>query len=380
MFSNHHTMPYNDLNASFTSEGTDISYDSDSTFHIYNELNYPAPLPQQQQQQQLLQQQQLGKQQVTNSQSIPIQNNGSNPTTGIIYGFRTRHLSCIEENDSDSLHSSSLPKPAFEMIKDVDEKFKKLVAEDPNSSITSWPDQGEDEVDHIAMIDESRAFDMDYLDELSASQMVANKSQEDEEDEEEDEQYEGNICEALWQSTVSEPVHRSNFIGGRPPGIMPDIMTTSCYGALNTSFGSETSGPPAYMDQQSTPRKPKKTTNYAGKQEPIYATPDKRRECNRSFDSSCPSQSSSLYGGSMTSSLDLRCMSASGVYGANNVNAMRTNGVNPMEISGISVDGSKSDWNSSGGAGVISPTDDISEEMTVKCLSAAENGKWRYFF
>ncbi|XP_073839218.1 zinc-RING finger and ankyrin repeat domain-containing protein rolling pebbles isoform X1 [Musca autumnalis] len=387
MFSQHPNMPYNDLNTSFTSEFSDISYDSDSTFHIYNELNYPTP---QQQQQPIYQ-----AAATTNSQPINIQNNAT-PSTGIIYGFRTRHLSCIEENDSDSLHSSSIPKPAFEMIKDVDEKFKKLVHENPDNSFSSWtaPDQGEDEVDHIAMIDESRVFDLDYLDELSASQVVANKSQEeddeevdqdDQDEEEEEEEFGVNVSEALWQSTVSEPVHRTGFIGNRPPGIMPDIMTTSCYGALNTSFGSEMSGPPAYMETQSTPRKkPKSTTGTPTKQEPIYATPDKRRECNRSFDSSCPSQSSSVYGGSMNSSLDMRCMSASGIYVGNQQLIMprqghQHNGQNPMEMSGISLDGSKSEWNNSGGAigenscGVISPTEDMSEEMQVKCLNAAEN-------
>ncbi|XP_065360918.1 protein TANC2 isoform X2 [Calliphora vicina] len=342
---------YNDLNTSFTSEGTDISYDSDSTFHIYNELQYPLQQPPQ----------------PSNTPAINIQTNNnnnatSNPTTGIIYGFRTRHLSCIEENDSDSLHSSSVPKPAFEMIQDVDEKFKKLVSEDVNTSITSWQDAGEDEVDHMAMIDESRMYDMEYLDELSASQVVPK-------DIEEEEQFGVNVSDVLWQSTVSEPAHRSRFNGGRPN--IPDIMTTSCYGALNSSFGSEMSGPPAYVEQ-STPTKQRSQN----KPEPVYATPDKRRECNRSFDSSCPSQSSSMYGGSMTSSLDLKCMSASG-YGANNFGLTRNSNNNPMEISSISMDNSKSEWNSTGDSGavlgVISPTEDMSDETAMQCITAAEN-------
>ncbi|KAM7355053.1 zinc-RING finger and ankyrin repeat domain-containing protein rolling pebbles isoform 2-T2 [Cochliomyia hominivorax] len=338
---------YSDLNTSFTSEGTDISYDSDSTFHIYNELQYPS-----------------SHHQPSNTTAINIQsnNNNANPTTGIIYGFRTRHLSCIEENDSDSLHSSSVPKPAFEMIQDVDEKFKKLVSEEVNTSITSWPEAGEDEVDHMVMIDESRMYDMDYLDELSASQVVSK-------DIEEEEQFGVNVSEVLWQSTVSEPAHRTRFNGGRPN--IPDIMTTSCYGALNTSFGSEMSGPPAYAEQ-STPVKQRSQN----KAEPIYATPDKRRECNRSFDSSCPSQSSSLYGDSMTSSLDLKCMSASG-YGANNFGLTRNANNNPMEVSSISMDNSKSEWNSTGDSGavfgVVSPTEDMSDETAVQCITAAEN-------
>lgn len=342
---------YNDLNTSFTSDGTDISYDSDSTFHIYNEL------------QDHLQQNQIQ----SNTSSINIQTNNNatpKPTTGIIYGFRTRHLSCIEENDSDSLHSSSVPKPAFEMIQDVDEKFKKLVSEEVNTSLTSWPDNGEDEVDHMVMIDESRMYDMDYLDELSVSQVVTR-------DLEEEEQFGVNVSEVLWQSTVSEPAHRSRFSGGRSN--IPDIMTTSCYGALNSSFGSEMSGPPAYTEQTTPPKQ-----RARNKPEPIYATPEKRRECNRSFDSSCPSQSSSLCCDSMNSSLDLKCMSASG-YGANNFGLTRYSANNPLDISSISMDNSKSDWNSTGDSGavfgVISPAEDVSDETAMQCITAAENGK-----
>lgn len=341
---------YNDLNASFTSEGTDVSYDSDSTFHIFNELQYT-----------LQKQQQLQQQQSSNSAAINIQNpttNGHN--TGIIYGFRTRHLSCIEENDSDSLHSSSIPKQAFEMIQDVDEKFKKLVSEEVNTSSTSWLDTGEDEVDHIIMIDESRLYDTDYFDELSASQFASK-------DMETDEQFVVNGSEELWQSTVSEPVYRTRFNGGRTN--IPDIMTTSCYGALNSSFGSETSGPTVYSEQ-STPTKAQSQCN---KPEPIYATPEKRRDCNRSFDSSCPSQSSSLYGGSMTSSLDLKCMSPPAL------SLTRSSTNNPLEVSNISMDNLKSEWNSTGDSstafGNISSAEDMTDELAVKCITAAENGK-----
>ncbi|TMW49419.1 hypothetical protein DOY81_005505, partial [Sarcophaga bullata] len=337
---------YNDLNASFTSEGTDVSYDSDSTFQIFNELQYT------------LQKQQQQQQQSSNSVAINIQNpttNGYN--TGIIYGFRTRHLSCIEENDSDSLHSSSIPKQAFEMIQDVDEKFKKLVSEEVNTTTTSWLDTGEDEVDHIIMIDESRLYDAEYFDELSASQFASK-------DIEADEQFGVSGSEELWQSTVSEPVYRTRFNGGRPN--IPDIMTTSCYGALNSSFGSETSGPTGNYEH-STPTKVQSQTN---KPEPIYATPEKRRDCNRSFDSSCPSQSSSLYGDSMTSSLDLKCM-------APNLSLARSSTNNPLEVSNISMDNSKSEWNSTGdnstAFGIISSAEDMTDELAVKCITAAEN-------
>lgn len=363
----HQSQPiYNDLNASFTSEDTDVSYDSDSTFHIHNEMQYN------------LQKQQ---QQSSTSVAINIQNPISIGHTGVMYGFRTRHLSCIEENDSDSLHSSSIPKQAFEMIQDVDEKFKKLVSEEVNTSTSSWLDTGEDEVDHIIMIDESRIYDTDYFDELSASQFSSK-------DVETDEQFGVNVSEELWQSTVSEPVYRCRFNGDRQN--IPDIMTTSCYGALNSSFGSEVCGPPAYLEQ-STPTK----TQSQHKPEPIYATPEKRRDCNRSFDSSCPSQSSSLFGGSMTSSFDLKCMSPSNNIAPTN-SLPRSSATNPMESSYISMDNSKSlslprssgtntmetmnnsnsVWCSTGENNMAFGHEDMTDELAVKCITAAENGKY----
>lgn len=326
----------NDLNASFTSEGTEHSYDSDSsTSHIYNELLF------------ITQQQNAAAQQSSTATApLPIQQANIHASNGIIYGFRTRHLSCIEEGDSDSLHSSSIPKP-YDMMKDADETFKKIINDEKNhhAALKTWNETGENQEDDIFMIDESQMNDEQYMQQLSEAQ-----------------------AEQCWLDAA----HTAPPL---PQGMPPDIMTTSCYGALNNSFGSETSGPPGYMET-STPIKMKLLSDAEKRCEAIYATPDKRREANRSFDSSCASQASSIYGGleqaySMTTSLDLKCMSGS-TFGT-----LRSG----MDLSITSNEGvSKMEWpiNANGtlvNGTIINAVDDLNEEIASKCISAAENGK-----
>ncbi|XP_034104179.1 protein TANC2 isoform X6 [Drosophila albomicans] len=259
------------------------------------------------------------------------------PNNGIVYGFRTRHLSCIEENDSDSLHGSSVPRGAYDLMQQADETFKKLNAEqqraneDDEEDTDDDDDDGEDDDDEdddedeqLAMIDESRLGDADYLDELVAVEQP--------------------------------PFWSANFNRN-------DIMMTSCYGTLNSSFGSELS-----TSVQVTPKKVP---------EPLYATPEKRRECNRSFDSTCNSQTSSIYGGSMNSSLDLKYMMSISAGGA--TSTLRGASVPPMDISLVSSDGvSALDWSEASVTCVLdtgggNPAEELNEQMAAKCLTAAES-------
>lgn len=309
------------------------------------------------------------------------------PANGIVYGFRTRHLSCIEENDSDSQHGSSMPRGAYDLMQQADETFRKLSlaveaadeddddGDDDNDDDDEHDDiDGHDELDTIPMIDESRLCDADYLDELIATESTLADS--------------GNVEEAeeMWQPSFNRN----------------DIMMTSCYGTLNSSFGSDMTtasmAAPAYGEQLlATPRK-------APEKEPLYATPEKRRENNRSFDSTCASQTSSIYGGSMNSSLDLKYMMSvslggagggggtGGVGGAFNAGNLGNGGISatstlrgasvpPLDLSLMSSDGiSALDWGSASVTCVLdkgegNPAEELNEEMAAKCLSAAESGK-----
>nr|XP_036670829.1 protein TANC2 isoform X4 [Drosophila suzukii] len=275
---------------------------------------------------------------------------------GIVYGFRTRHLSCIEENDSDSLHGSSIPH-AYDMMQQADETFQKLNANEEQDESGSEEEGMENLDDTIAMIDESRLLEADYLDELVAEEQL---QEQDEEEESSDLVDSGNVEEDFWQPSFNRN----------------DIMMTSVYGALNSSLTSEVSSASALpgYSECATSRK---------EAEPVYATPEKRRASNRSFDSTCASLTSSLYGGSMNSSLDLKYSSLGGgdsaSGGISGTSTLRGTSVPPMDISMMSSDGvSALDWGSASVSCVLdsgegNPAEEITEEMAAKCLSAAES-------
>lgn len=192
-------------------------------------------------------------------------------------GFRTRLLSCIDENDTDS--HKSLP---YDFMIEADETFKELI--DDSQQTNEW------EVDDIATLDESEIYKIESMEAINHCGCT------------------GQPQEVYWQT---------------PTKAIPSIMTNSCYGIL-----------PGVLHQN----EPEQTCFVEKKEEPIYAVPDKRGrnlDFNMSFDSSaCQSQASSIYGGeqpysSMTSSLD---------FNGRNVSS-------PMELSIISNDGQKIDWN-----------------------------------
>nr|XP_036214254.1 protein TANC1 isoform X1 [Bactrocera oleae] len=352
-----------DLNSSFTSDIMTQSCESDVSYHIYNELQYAT-------------QQQYGQKQIAYQQQQPITPAATTNAipilqSGIIYGFRTRHLSCIEENDSDSLHSTSVPQ-TLEMLKDVDECFKQLTTagDNPNhndGALNSLLMQAvDDDDDGITMIDETRLYDMEYFDELSVSK---NETA----DTTLDMSYTSQNSEEYWQSTTSEPVHlvqRSHIYQ------QPDIMTTSCYGALNTSFDSESSGPPVYMST-STPTKQKLAKVSTEKVEALYATPEKRREHNRSFDSQTSSIYGAAVGGGVPNGYEQQVNgNAAGVPNESIYSFSLNSGVSvndmlqqmslPIELTVMNLNGGNVDDK-------INPAEELSEEMAAKCLNAAQN-------
>lgn len=354
-----------DLNSSFTSDIMTQSCESDVSYHIYNELQYAT-------------QQQYGQKPIAYQQQQPITPAATTNAipilqSGIIYGFRTRHLSCIEENDSDSLHSTSVPQ-TLEMLKDVDECFKQLTTagDNPNhndGALNSLLIQAvDDDDDGITMIDETRLYDMEYFDELSVSK---NETA----DTTLDMSYTSQNSEEYWQSTTSEPVHlvqRSHIYQ------QPDIMTTSCYGALNTSFDSESSGPPVYMST-STPTKQKLAKVSTEKVEALYATPEKRREHNRSFDSQTSSIYGAAVGGGVPNGYEQQVNgNAAGVPNESIYSFSLNSGVSvndmlqqmslPIELTVMNLNGGNVDDK-------INPAEELSEEMAAKCLTAAQNGE-----
>lgn len=169
-------------------------------------------------------------------------------------GFRTRLLSCIEENDSDS--HKSLP---YDFMIEADDAFKELIHE--NQHVSEW------EADDIATLNESEIYKIESMEAINHCGFT------------------GQPQEVYWQT---------------PTKAIPSIMTASCYGILP--------GVLHHNDHQESSE-----CYDEKKDEPIYAVPDKRGrniDFNTSFDSSaCQSQASSIYGGeqpysSMTSSLD----------------------------------------------------------------------------
>jgi len=247
------------------------------------------------------------------------------------------------------------------MMQQADETFQKLNANEEQDESGSEEEGMENLDDTIAMIDESRLLEADYLDELVAEEQL---QEQDEEEESSDLVDSGNVEEDFWQPSFNRN----------------DIMMTSVYGTLNSSLTSEVSSNsalPGYSECV-TPRK---------EAEPVYATPEKRRASNRSFDSTCASLTSSLYGGSMNSSLDLKYSSLGGgdstSGGISGTSTLRGTSVPPMDISMMSSDGvSALDWGSASVSCVLdsgegNPAEEITEEMAAKCLSAAESGEYR---
>lgn len=160
-------------------------------------------------------------------------------------GFRTRLLSCIDENDSDS--HKSLP---YDFMIEADGVFKELI--DDNQHGSEW------DVDDIATLNESEIYKIESMEAINHC---------------------GQPQEVYWQT---------------PTKAIPSIMTASCYGILpgvlhhNESF-EDKKEEPIYAVPDKRGRNIDFNTSFDS--------------------SACQSQASSIYGGeqpysSMTSSLD----------------------------------------------------------------------------
>lgn len=138
--------------------------------------------------------------------------------------YRTRHLSCILENWSESESYNSLP---TEVTQKCDDSFKSLFDRKP----MSW--EAEDVTEYITTLDESCILDIEsieHIDKISNEEKKTNPW--------------SKLVDESTQKMVMVDVHAaettdanaSNVKSGGPVLKYPKIMTASCYGALSNPF------------------------------------------------------------------------------------------------------------------------------------------------
>lgn len=149
--------------------------------------------------------------------------------------YRTRHLSCILENWSESESYNSLP---TEVTQKSDDSFNTLLDRKP----MSW--EAEDVTEYITTLDESRILDIESIeriDKLSNEEKTTNPW--------------SKLGYNKWadnespKKMVKVDVHTTDTNGangvlsvksGGPVLKYPEIMTTSCYGSLSNPFVDKT--------------------------------------------------------------------------------------------------------------------------------------------
>lgn len=174
------------------------------------------------------------------SQSIPYDSTNS-PEPSIMTdslptfklgAYRTRHLSCIIENWSESESYNSLPTEVTQKCND-DDTFNNLLNQKP----MSW--EAEDITEYITTLDESCILDIesieriDQVGETSNEKAVSNVWKKLE--------WPQKITNRMTQKMVMADVHNTDTIDGSVSNAacvakLPNIMTTSCYGALSNPF------------------------------------------------------------------------------------------------------------------------------------------------
>lgn len=142
--------------------------------------------------------------------------------------YRTRHLSCIIENWSESESYNSLP-PEVTSSKKNDDLFSQI------GKPKTVPWEAEDLAEYITTLDESCILDIESIEEIS--------------------NIDGNDKAPNWKSMIYGPKYKSfddinkmngtTAKSGGPVEKYPKIMTTSCYGTLNNPFIDNEDSPAA---------------------------------------------------------------------------------------------------------------------------------------
>lgn len=168
---------------------------------------------------------------LTTSTSSPEQSMDTLPTFAL-GPYRTRHLSCILENWSESESYNSLP---TEVTQKTDDSFNTL-----DRKPMSW--EAEDVTEYITTLDESCILDIESIEQID--QIPNDEKSQNSWPKSEYHKYSQRTSNETMKKTVMVDVHSSktndatisNVKTGRPVLKYPKIMTTSCYGALSNPF------------------------------------------------------------------------------------------------------------------------------------------------
>lgn len=248
--------------------------------------------------------------------------------------YRTRHLSCILENWSESESYNSLP---TEVTQKNDDSFNTMLDRKP----MSW--EAEDVTEYITTLDESCILDIESverIDKIANEEKIANPWSKTEY-----QTWSHHTPNVGKPKMIMADVHTTDTIdatdgsaivkSGVPVLKYPKIMTTSCYGALSNPFVDK-----SFDDMNSVH---KSTDELIHKNQPddfIYLNPmiNNQAKCRSPLPTSL---SNSFIDGttSMNASFtESKSMQSSIEFSGTST---KTTKINPLETSMISTDGSK---------------------------------------
>lgn len=246
--------------------------------------------------------------------------------------YRTRHLSCILENWSESESYNSLPTEATQKR---DDSFNTLLDQKP----MSW--EAEDVTEYITTLDESRILDIESIeriDKISNEEKSANhwsKSQYHTRMQRPSNEGARKMVTVDVHSTDTSDANMSKVKSGGPVLKYPKIMTTSCYGALSNPFIDK-----SLEDMNSINKSTDELIHKNQHDDFIYLNPliNNQAKCRSPLPTSL---SNSFIDGSTsmnTSFTECKSMQSSIEFGGTGA---KTTTINPLEMSMVCPDGSK---------------------------------------
>lgn len=243
--------------------------------------------------------------------------------------YRTRHLSCILENWSESESYNSLP---MEVTKKTDDSFNTLLDRKP----MSW--EAEDVTEYITTLDESCILDIESIeriDKISNEEKIPNPWSKSEYH-----TWPNRTPNEVTQKMVMVDVHTTDTTdasvkSGGPVLKYPKIMTASCYGALSNPFVDKT-----FEDVNSVHRSTDELLQKNQHDDFIYLNPmiNNQAKCRSPLPTSL---SNSFIDG--TSSMNVSFTESKSMQSSIEFSGTgtKTTTINPLEMSMISPDGSK---------------------------------------
>lgn len=245
--------------------------------------------------------------------------------------YRTRHLSCILENWSESESYNSLP---TEVTKKSDDSFNTLLDRKP----MSW--EAEDVTDYITTLDESCILDIESIeriDKIANEEKMANRWSQSEYN-----TWPYRTPNEVTQKMVMVDVHTTDtndanvsVKSGGPVQKYPKIMTASCYGALSNPFVDK-----SFEDMNSVHRSTDELIQKNHHDDFIYLNPmiNNQAKCRSPLPTSL---SNSFIDGTTSMNVSFtesKSMQSSIEFSGTGT---KTTTINPLEMSMISPDGSK---------------------------------------